>query len=348
MAQVSRDFDRKVWRALIISGLFVGAIYLAYLLRTPLTWLAVAFFLALAIEPAVQWFQRRLHFRGRGAPALIIILLVLAVVIFAFVMIVPPLINQTRSFIHSAPRYVESLQQSNNGLVKNLRDHGQLSNLNLNSQKVLRQVSNHRSVFFGAASSVASVATAVITILVLTFFVVLELPRLSSAFWRYQPPARRRHRQELAARMHRVIIGSVNGNLLTSLIAGVFASIVLAILHIPYAISLGVLVGLLDLIPLIGASLGAVAVIIIALLYGGPIKAVILAIYFFIYQRIENNTLQPLVYQRTVNISPLLALVAAICGARLAGLFGALFAIPAAAILQVLVKDYLENHRSSS
>ena len=343
----SRDFDRKVLKVLVLSSSYIGLLYLLFLLRTPLTWLAIAFFLALAMEPAVQWLQRRLPFKSRGAAALLLIVSILAAVALILAVLIPPMVKQTESFVHSAPSYVEKLQQSNNGLAKYLKDHGELSKLNLNSQKLLDQISSHRDFFLGAASSIASVATAVVTILVLAFFITLELPQMSKAFWRYQPSNKRKHRQELGARMHKVIIGSVNGNMLTSLIAGVCASIALAILHIPYAIPLGVLVAIIDLIPEVGASLGAIVIIIAMILYSGPVKAIIMAVYFFIYQRIENNTLQPLVYSRAVHISPLLSFIAVVCGAKLGGLVGALLAIPVTGILQILAKDYLDYHRNT-
>lgn len=341
---LDKVFEQKVLRVLVISTAYIGLIYIAFLLRRPLVWLAIAFFLALAMEPAVQWLQRRLALKSRAPAALLLIVSILAVVVLVLAVLIPPLVKQTESFVHSVPSYIEKLQLSNNGTAKYLSNHGELTKVNLNSQKLLEQVSNHRDFFLGTASSIASVATEVVTILVLTFFIILELPQMSKTFWRYQPSSKRKHRLELGARMHKVVTGSVNGNMLTSLIAGVSASIVLAILHIPYAIPLGVLVALIDLIPEVGASLGAIVVIIATILYSGPAKAIIIAVYFFIYQRIENNTLQPLVYNRTVHISPLLSLFAVVCGAKLGGLVGVLFAIPVTGILQILVKDYLENH----
>ena len=156
-------------------------------------------------------------------------------------------------------------------------------------------------------------------------------------------PSKRKHRQQLAKEMHQTITGSVSGNLLTSLIAATAASVFLAILHVPYAIPLGIIIGLTDLIPMIGATLGAIIVTSATLIYTGPAKAIIVLVFFVIYQWIENNTLQPMVYHRTVQISPLLAMFAALCGIRLGGLVGALFAIPLAASAQILVKDRLEN-----
>jgi predicted PurR-regulated permease PerM len=253
MARVpdTKAFDRKVLRVLMLSSAYLALIYLIILLKTPLIWLAIAFFFALAMEPGVKKIQSRTPIKSRGFAAFIIILAAVALVLFIAITIIPPLVNQTRGFVHSAPAYIEKLQHSNNGLIKSLNRHGELSKINIDSRKVLDGISNHRHIILGAVSSVASVITSIVTILVLTFFIILELPQISKAFWRYHPAGKRRHRQELGAQMHKVIIGTVNGNLLTSLLAAIGSAAVLAILHIPYAIPLGLLVGLIDLIPLV-------------------------------------------------------------------------------------------------
>lgn len=344
-AKPDLGFDNKILEILVISSIYIALIYLVILLRTPLTWLAISFFFALAMEPAVRRIQSSSRVKSRGMAAFIIIVIAVTCAGIVAAVLIPPLVSQTGNFFHSAPTYIDKLQHSHNKIINTLNRQGELSQIKIDSRSVLEQIANHKNELLGAASSVASVVTAIVTILVFTFFIILELPQLSSTFWHYQPANKRKHRHELGTQMHKIIIGSVNGNMLTSLIAAIFASLMLAILHIPYAIPLGVLIGLIDLIPLFGASIGAVVVIIITLLYGSLIKSIIIAIYFFIYQRIENNTLQPLVYKQTVHISPLLALFAAMCGAQLAGLVGVLFAIPVAAISQILIKDYLDLHR---
>jgi predicted PurR-regulated permease PerM len=120
----------------------------------------------------------------------------------------------------------------------------------------------------------------------------------------------------------------------------------LFILRIPYAVALGVLVGLIDLIPLIGATLAAIIVILVGLVFGGLVKGLIILVFFIIYQQIENNILQPIVNSKTVKISPLITAIAALFGVVLAGFFGALVAVPVAASLQILIKNYLVTHRN--
>jgi predicted PurR-regulated permease PerM len=130
---------------------------------------------------------------------------------------------------------------------------------------------------------------------------------------------------------------------LISLIAAIAATIALSIVKIPFAIPLGILVGVLDLLPLVGATLAAVIVVVVCL-FNSTTAALVMAGFFLLYQQLENNILQPLVYGRTVQLSPLMVLMSAIIGVALGGILGALVAIPVAACLQIVIRDYLQNH----
>jgi predicted PurR-regulated permease PerM len=125
-----------------------------------------------------------------------------------------------------------------------------------------------------------------------------------------------------------------------SLIAAVPTGILLAILHVPFAVSLAIIVGLFDLIPLVGATLGAIIVLIVCL-FTSQLAAIVMLIYFLVFQQVENHVFQPFIFGKSVAISPLLVLVAVLFGAALGNILGALIAIPVVASLQILVKDYL-------
>jgi predicted PurR-regulated permease PerM len=340
-----KSFDYKVLRVLILTTLFIGLIFFAYVAQRELTWFAIAAFLALAMEPAVRKIQTITHIRSRGFAAFFTLFIAFCIITFIIASLVPPIVNQTQGLIRSGPSYIEKLQHSNNGILHLVNKYGGLSKLKVGTDTAANQVSGHTDLIIGTVSGFGTGVVALITILVLAFFMSLEGPILFNSFWAYQPQAKRKHRQWLAHEMHSTVTGYVNGNLLTSLIAAVSVTIVLTILRLPYAISLGLLVGLVDLIPLVGATIAAIVVVLLSLLYGGIVKAIIVLIFFIIYQQIENHTLQPLVYKRTVRVSALLVLTSSIIGASLAGLVGALVAIPIAASLKILVKDYLENHR---
>jgi len=136
----------------------------------------------------------------------------------------------------------------------------------------------------------------------------------------------------------------VTGNLLISLIAGALTTIVLLITGVPYALALGLIVAILDLIPLAGATLAAIIVGAVAFIHSVP-AGIIVIVFFVLYQQVENHILQPVVYSRTVQLSPLAVLISVLIGAQLAGVLGALAAIPVAGALQVFLLAWLERRR---
>jgi predicted PurR-regulated permease PerM len=138
--------------------------------------------------------------------------------------------------------------------------------------------------------------------------------------------------------------GYVTGNLFISLIAGVSSGLLLWIVGVPYAVALGLVVAILDLIPLAGATIAAILVVLVAIAASGVTAAIIVAVFFVIYQQLENHVIQPLVYGRTVQLSPLAVLVSVLIGAQIAGVLGALAAIPVAGAIQVLLVDW-RRHR---
>ena len=148
--------------------------------------------------------------------------------------------------------------------------------------------------------------------------------------------------------IYRVVGGYVAGNLLISLVAGVSSTIMLLIVGVQYAVALGLLVAILDLVPLAGATIAAVLVSTVAFIDEGWVKGVIVVAFFLAYQQFENHVLQPLVYGRTVQLSPLAVLIAVLIGAELAGVVGALGAIPVAGTIQVVLRDVLAHRRSEA
>jgi len=144
--------------------------------------------------------------------------------------------------------------------------------------------------------------------------------------------------------VYRTVGGYVTGNLLISLIAGVSITIVLLVMGVPYAVALGLLVAVLDLIPLAGATIAGIIVVAVSLLHSVP-AGIVVAVFFIVYQQLENHFLQPVIYGRTVQLSPLVVLIAVLIGAALAGILGALAAIPVAGTIQVIIRDALAHRR---
>jgi predicted PurR-regulated permease PerM len=180
---------------------------------------------------------------------------------------------------------------------------------------------------------------ATVTIFFMTFFMLLEGPAWMERFYALVPSDQRDRWRGVARDIYRTVGGYVTGNLLISVIAGTSATIVLLILGVPFAVALGLLVAILDLIPLAGATLAAIVVSLVGLTHSLT-AGIVLAVFFTVYQQLENHLLQPLVYGRTVQLSPLAVLIAVLIGAEVAGVLGALAAIPVAGTLQILLVDW--------
>ena len=185
-------------------------------------------------------------------------------------------------------------------------------------------------VAFAVTRSIISAVAATVTIVFMTFFVLLEGPAWMERLYGMLPEHSQPRWRRMGHDIYRTVGGYVSGNLAISVIAGVSSGLLLFALSVPYAVALGLVVAVLDLIPLAGATLAAIVVVLVALGAKGVTTAIIVAVFFVVYQQLENHLLQPLVYGKTVRLSPLAVLIAVLIGAEVAGILGALGAIPIA------------------
>jgi predicted PurR-regulated permease PerM len=321
----------------------VVALEVIWISRHVITWILISVFLALAMNPAVEFFQRR-GIRPRGLAAGVTFVLVLASLAAIGALFVPTVVNQVSDFVGKVPDYVKDITEGRGRL-------GFLETKYHLPEKIRDAVNKGGAAkvlgLSGAAlsitKSVITIVVGTITIIFLTFFMLLEGPKWVERFYSLLPDESRPRWENVGRQIYRTVGGYVTGNLAISLIAGISSTVVLLILGVPYAVALGVLVAILDLIPLAGATLALIAVDTVAFLHSIP-AGIIVFVFFIVYQQIENHLLQPLVYGRTVQLSPLVVLIAVLIGAELAGILGALGAIPVAGALQVLIVDWL-NHR---
>ena len=195
------------------------------------------------------------------------------------------------------------------------------------------------------AKSVITAVVGVVTIAFLTFFMLLEGPNTIQRFLALLPKTTAVRWERVGKEIYKTIGGYVTGNLAISLIAGVAATAVLLSVGSKYAVALGVVVAILDLIPLAGATIAAIIVTAIVAVELGWVQALIVGVFFILYQQLENHVLQPLVYGRTVQLSPLLVLISILIGAELAGILGALAAIPTAGSALAILRELVEYQR---
>jgi predicted PurR-regulated permease PerM len=333
---------------LVVIGIVLATAALLQILlvaKGVIIWVLIAAFLALALNPAVEWLQTH-GFSRRGAAVGVTFLGAIGVIVAVGALFVPTLVDEVNNFINAVPDYVDDLTKGRGRLGFLERDYHIVERIR---EAVEKQGASGALGLSGTALSVTkSVVTGVVatlTIAFLTLFMLLEGPMWAERFYSLFSEERQPRLRNLAQEIYRVVGGYVAGNLLISLIAGVTSTLVLVLLGVQYAVALGLLVAILDLVPLAGATIAAVIVSTVAIIDRGWVVGVIVIVFFVLYQQAENHLLQPLVYGKTVQLSPLAVLISVLIGAEVAGVIGALGAIPLAGTVQVILRDWLAHRK---
>lgn len=327
-----------------ITLLVAMGLWLVYLTRGVLLWLLIAAFLATALNPAVEWLLKHGVKRRGTAVGLVFLgaLVLFGAIGYGFV---PTLIGEVNDFARAVPDYVDDLTRGKGPLgfleedyqiVERIRDAIETSGVS--------GVLGLSSTALGIAKSVLSAIVATITIAFLTLFMLLEGPNWVERFYSLFSPQRQQWYRMIGHDIYRAVGGYVVGNLTISLIAGAVSALFLSLLNVPFAFALALIVAVLDLIPLAGATIAAVLVTTVAFL-DRPTAGFACIVFFLVYQQLENHVLQPVIYGRTVRLSPLAVLVAVLLGAKLAGVVGALGAIPVAAVIEVILRDLMAQRK---
>src|SRR5438876_9875813 len=335
---------RTVFTVVGIVLAVAAVLEVLWISRHVLSWILISLFLALALNPAVEWLQRH-RIRRRGAAVGITYLGVALGVVGLGALFIPTLVDQVNSFVDKTPDYVHDLTSGRGRL-------GFLETKYHVVEKVREQVhKGGASRILGLSGTalavtkgVVNVVLGTVTIIFMTFFMLLEGPRWTERLFGLLPPESQPRWRRVGHDIYRTVGGYVTGNLLISLIAGISSTLVLLIMGVPYAVAPGLIVAFLDLIPLAGATLAAIIVAAVAFIHT-IVAGIVVVVFFVVYQQVENHVLQPVVYGRTVQLSPLAVLISVLIGAELAGILGALAAIPVAGAIQVLIVDFLRVRR---
>jgi predicted PurR-regulated permease PerM len=341
--RVVEFLPRTVFR--VVGILLATAIVLEilWIARHVLSWIFIAIFLTLALNPAVDRLERRL--KRRGLATGVVFLAAVGVIVGIAFLFIPTLVGQINDFAGKVPDYLNDVTKGR-GRLGFLQEKYHLVD---KARKALRE--GGASKLFGIsgtalalAKGVVNAVLATVTIAFMTLFMLLEGPRWVESFFGLLAPDSRRRWRVVGRDIYRTVGGYVTGNLLISLIAGTLTTIVLLITGVPYALALGLIVAILDLIPLAGATIAAIIVGSVAFIHSVP-AGIIVIVFFILYQQVENHVIQPVIYGRTLQLSPLAVLIAVLIGAALAGVLGALAAIPVAGSLQVVFLDWLRHRR---
>jgi predicted PurR-regulated permease PerM len=334
---------RTIWATIASVLLALGGLVLVQELTRILAWMVVAVFFAVVLSPAVDFLEHRARIR-RGIGTALVLLIGLGAIggmLYAFI---APLVDQGQNFADDLPGYVEDAR-TGEGAIGELVERYELEQwVEDNQDKLSDFAANLGTPALDVVQRLFAGVAAGLTIVVLTVLLLLQGPHLMTAFTSLLPERHRSRVRAVARDCARAVSGYIGGNLLISLIAGAATWLFLAVVGVPYAGVLALWVAFCDLIPLIGATIGAVPTIGFAFLHSVG-AGVATLIFFVAYQQFENHVLQVTVMSRTVNVNPLGVLVSILVFVELFGLLGALLAIPGAGVIQVVVRDVYDERQ---
>jgi predicted PurR-regulated permease PerM len=338
---------RAVLRVMLTVVAVVVTLWLMYLLRRPLTWIFIAGFLAIAVSGPVNFLSHRMR---RGF-AVVIVYLVLILTPFALIaLLVPPIVTQANNLVQNLPDYAQQFTEfvNENDRLRQLQEEYDITGrLEEAAGELPSRLGDAAGVLGDIGVGLVNSIFAAVTIIVLSIFMLSSGRRFMDAWIREYQPDREEWWNRLFERIGNAIGNYVAGALLQATIAGVTSYIMLLILGVDFALPLAVIVFLLDLIPLVGATLGAIIVGIVTLFSDFPVDTIIWAVFAIVYQQVENNIIQPRIQARAVQLDPLIVLVSVLFGSALAGVLGALLAIPVAAALQITYREYRAQKRQA-
>ena len=337
--------NRTIFRVLL--AVLLAVVFFAAVRRSvhTLTLIGVSLFLSLALDAPVQWLASRLPGPIKGSRgfatgvSIVMVLVVLGVFLWA---VVPPLVNQTSSFIHDVPNLVQQVGGQDSSLGSFVRDHNLQGQVNKLSGQLADRIGGIGGTAVTTITHIGSSLFSTLAVVALTVMMLAEGPRWGRIFGQLIPDRHSNRIARLAHDMQRVIRGYVNGQVLLAAIASLLIVPMLFILHISNPLALMVIIFICGLIPMVGHSIGAVIVTSVALFHSVT-AAVIILVYYILYQQIENYVVQPRIQANATNMSALLVFASVLLGANFGGLLGALVAIPVMGCLRVLVLDYLES-----
>jgi len=356
--KVKIDIDTNTFvRFGLVILAFVAAIFVAYHVRSALITIGIALFLALALNPPVSWIAKRLPGKSenRVSATAIAYLLVILILGGLLVTVVPPVIEQSSKFANTVPGLIDEAADQRDVFTDFIHRYGLEDQVDSAIENAKQQASsvaaNIGNLIVSGAGAVFSGATTLLFVIVLAFLMLIEGPMWLKRVWGlYEDPDRLERHRDLVYKMYRVVTGYVNGQITIATIASVSTLVVVLILSAIFplpgnlALPLATIIFLTGLVPMVGATIGAIIVTLILLLNSAP-AALAFLIYFIIYQQIENNFIAPTIQSKRVELSALGVLSAILIGISLFGLLGGLISIPIAGCLRVLLLHYLDHTR---
>jgi predicted PurR-regulated permease PerM len=327
---------RQIVRIVLTVAACVGVLFLLVQIHSTLMLLAIAIFLAVALGPAVDRFSVGLP---RPAAILLVYLIIFCVFSGVLALVVPPVINGASDLSRDIPGYIDELR--NNDAIREFDNkYDVTSRLQEEAGKLPDKLGDAAGALQSIAAGAFNAAFQLLTILTMTFFLLLDGKRMARYLLRRFGGENEERLEGVLGRIYRSTSGYVTGALTITTINGFLTFCVLTILGVPFAVPLAVLMSFFGLIPLVGATIGGVIILVVTLFTDFPQATIVYAIFLIIYQQVENNVLQPFIFKRTVNVHPLAVILGILAGSALLGIVGALVAIPVVAAMQIVAREF--------
>lgn len=322
----------------VVTGVLL-LLYAAYLVRSVLMLVLISAFLAIGLDPAVRRLEAWGLKRGQAVAAIFLTGTLLFVIFMATV--VPSLVEQVAKFATDLPRYIQNVAEENPRIQTWVQENGIQQKLQEATQKAPSMIGGSFGSVLGIAGSIVSAIFNGITILVLTIYFVLSLSRIREGSLQLVPASKRDETKRLADPILEKIGGYIAGQAAVAALDGVVALIFFLIIGLPYPVALALWVTIAALIPLVGATLGAIPAVVVAFFVSTG-AGIATLVFYIVYQQLENYVIAPRIMNKAVDVSPAAVLLAALIGGSLLGFVGALMAIPAAASLKLIIQEVVK------
>lgn len=333
---------RTLVRLLLTATAFLVLVLLLWRVRSVLELVLISSFLALALNPLVTVLERRVGNR-RGVASVLVVLGVLVLLVLFLVALLTPLYEEMRSFATRAPGLIDELR--NWGVFKRFDDRYDLvTRLEEGARQYSGRLPAQAGNLLGVATAVVTGLGKALTVLFMTLFLLLEIPRFLRTTTELLRPGAADRSLAVFEQINGTIARWTAGVLFIASIAGAVTGVTAWFLGVPFALALALLVGVLDVIPLVGATIGSIVAVLVALTHSLT-AGIVMLILAIVYQFVENHLIQPLVMRKSIDVSPFIVIVSVLIGASLLGIIGALLAIPVAGSVQVVLRTVLENRR---
>jgi predicted PurR-regulated permease PerM len=337
----NRPININITTSTILKVILIFLIlYFLYLVKDILAILFVSLILASAVDPSVDWMQKRKIPRGVGILFIYLILfIVLSSVIY---LIIPPIVQEASELASNFPKILDKVMAGFSAFKEYTYQHGILDNV---KESLGTISSNLQSAAGGVFSTVTGIFGGIFSfflVLVLTFYMVVEENAIKKLIFSIAPAQHQPYIMQLINRMQKKIGMWLRGQLILSLIIFVVTYVGLLILGVKYALVLALIAGLTEFIPYLGPILAAIPAVFLAFTQA-PMLALFTGVLYYIIQLVENNILVPKIMQKAVGLNPIVSIAVLLIGFKIAGVVGAILSIPVATAVSVFLKDVFDG-----